>query len=903
MKKTMLFTLALLCSCLYLNARQISIFADGFPNSGGLEVNADGHIFTTAPRGADNDDLCNASPITIGEDCNGIPNIDTELATVQPDEPAFNCPGASGDTAVYNSVWYSFVAPAGQIYILAAPDDTSMANLSYRMNLFTLNGDCSSLSNLELVDCNAPQAGLQTAPALLTTLEEGQTYYLQISGSTFSGPSGVFSSTGCLSIIEVVAPANDDACNAISLELNADPQVFTNLGATAQPGEIAISPPPGTGGPLAVGDDGWAFGTNFIDHSVWFSFTTPAEGGNITIDLSSSFGVPGDFNTQLAVYEATDCNDFSTYTLIGAADNELPTGGVGIFAISPDLDLFCLEGNKTYYILVDGGNSFLFQPIAGQGYFSIQILGAGIQPLDAAILTEGPDCPGGSNGSLIARGTGGAGDLSYLWDTGDDTPAIISSLSAGTYTLTITDECGAEYVEAFTVPEGAFSPLTADAGTDDSACGGGTVELNASASGGLPIDTRRVFLQNTVSNENRRLISTELERPELQDTISSALSVQFSEMEFVGDALYAVSFNELYQVNTATGEPALIGSLGLPSVVDLSYVPASGTLYCLTSDGDVYEVDPATAAATFVVATGLAEINQAAIDNSGTIYLLTFDQNLYTASLSTGEPTLVAPFTVNPIAIRGLEIDPTDGRMYLTARTANGFPSTYTWQSMNEVDKATGAQVRFIRDLFSTTPTLAFAIQARPAAPYQYAWTPAAGLDNPASASPVFTMEETTTFTLAVSDACGQTDDMVTVSRLPDAMAEVGLSLNMGDTYNGIVINADTTITEVFTAANGCDSIVTTNIMVIINSAQESWSAEAIRISPNPASTVLTIATEGIAERPAQAFVRDLNGRLLLSVPLREARQDLDVSALPAGPYLLELRSARQFAVRRFVKL
>ncbi|MCB0551127.1 MAG: hypothetical protein KDD19_26390, partial [Phaeodactylibacter sp.] len=100
-----------------------------------------------------------------GEDCNGIPNIDTELATVQPDEPAFNCPGASGDTAVYNSVWYSFVAPAGQIYILAAPDDTSMANLSYRMNLFTLNGDCSSLSNLELVDCNAPQAGLQTAPA------------------------------------------------------------------------------------------------------------------------------------------------------------------------------------------------------------------------------------------------------------------------------------------------------------------------------------------------------------------------------------------------------------------------------------------------------------------------------------------------------------------------------------------------------------------------------------------------------------------------------------------------------------------------------------------------------------------------------------------------------------------
>ncbi len=871
---TLLLALALLCSWPMLNAQQ-------------------------PPA---NDDLCNAMPISVGEACNGLPNIDTDLATAQPDEPVFICPGDAGDTIVYNSVWYSFTAPAGPVYILAAPDDNSTIGLSYQMNLFTMDGGCSSLSSLELVDCNTPQVNLQTAPALLATLEEGQTYYLQISGRKLSENPSPFSSTGCLSITEVEAPANDDACNAISLELNADPQVFTNVGATAQPGEAAIAPPPETGGLLAVNDDGWALGGTFIDHSVWFSFTAPPGGGNFTIDLTGSFGIPGDFNTQVAVYEATDCNDFSTYTLVGAADNRFPPGG-GLLQISADLDVICLEGDRTYYILVDGQNSFAFQPISSQGYFSIQVRGAAIQPLGASILAEGPNCPGGSDGSLIARGTGGAGELSYLWDTGDDAPAIISSLSPGEYTLTITDECGGEYVETFTVPESHYPPLTADAGTDDSACGGDMVELNASAAGGVPIDSRRVFLQNFASSGNFRLISTELERPELQDTLSSTLSVQFSEMEFVGDELYAVSENKLYQVNTSAGEPALIGTLGLPSVRDLSYVPFSGTLYCVTADGDVYEVDPATAATAFVTATGLSSINQAAIDNSGTLYALTNSQEMYSASLNGGAATLVAPFNANPIAVRGLEIDPTDDKMYFTARTVNGFPSTYSWQTMNEVDKATGTVVSFIRDLYSTATTLAFAIQARTVAPYQYAWARAAGLDDPGSPTPVFTVEETTAFTLAVSDACGQSEDIVTVSRLPDAMTDVDVTLNMGDTYNGIVIEADTSITEVFTAANGCDSIVTTNIMAVINSVEDNWAAEAVRLSPNPASATLTVITEGVREGGARLFVRSLDGRLLLSVPLQDDRQELDISTLSAGQYLLEARSGRLFAVRRFVKM
>ncbi len=50
-----------------------------------------------------------------------------------------------------------------------------------------------------------------------------------------------------------------------------------------------------------------------------------------------------------------------------------------------------------------------------------------------------PLCTGGNNGSLKVSGSGGSGSYRYLWSNGNTTPSV-NGLSAGTYTVTVTDK-------------------------------------------------------------------------------------------------------------------------------------------------------------------------------------------------------------------------------------------------------------------------------------------------------------------------------------------------------------------------------------------------------------------------------------------------------------------------------
>ncbi|MGD1844277.1 MAG: T9SS type A sorting domain-containing protein, partial [Salibacteraceae bacterium] len=62
---------------------------------------------------------------------------------------------------------------------------------------------------------------------------------------------------------------------------------------------------------------------------------------------------------------------------------------------------------------------------------------------DTILSSFNPSCVGAMDGSIAVSGTGGTAPYSYLWSTGDTT-ANISGLSAGTYTVIITDtqNCG-----------------------------------------------------------------------------------------------------------------------------------------------------------------------------------------------------------------------------------------------------------------------------------------------------------------------------------------------------------------------------------------------------------------------------------------------------------------------------
>jgi gliding motility-associated-like protein len=90
------------------------------------------------------------------------------------------------------------------------------------------------------------------------------------------------------------------------------------------------------------------------------------------------------------------------------------------------------------------------------------------------------------NGSSSVSASGGTGALTYLWNTGATT-SVISSIGAGTYTVTITDLNGCSIVRNVTLVNQAGPSITSSIITDPLCNGGSNGSINISISGGTPL--------------------------------------------------------------------------------------------------------------------------------------------------------------------------------------------------------------------------------------------------------------------------------------------------------------------------------------------------------------------------------------------------------------------------------
>ncbi len=105
---------------------------------------------------------------------------------------------------------------------------------------------------------------------------------------------------------------------------------------------------------------------------------------------------------------------------------------------------------------------------------------------DSVVNTVNVLCFGGNNGSITVGVTGGVAPYTYTWNTGK-TGATVSTLSAGTYTITITDGTGCKMllVDSITQPK----QLLASTGAGPTICIGQTAVLTGNATGGTPAYT------------------------------------------------------------------------------------------------------------------------------------------------------------------------------------------------------------------------------------------------------------------------------------------------------------------------------------------------------------------------------------------------------------------------------
>jgi hypothetical protein len=75
---------------------------------------------------------------------------------------------------------------------------------------------------------------------------------------------------------------------------------------------------------------------------------------------------------------------------------------------------------------------------------------------------------------------------------------------------------------------------------------------------------------------------------------------ELTDITFRGKTLYAISFTDLYWINTATGASHHIGSLGLSTANALVTQPKTNTLYGADEYGDFFKVNQKTGHATLV---------------------------------------------------------------------------------------------------------------------------------------------------------------------------------------------------------------------------------------------------------------------------------------------------------------
>ncbi|MFZ9027588.1 MAG: T9SS type A sorting domain-containing protein [Crocinitomicaceae bacterium] len=92
--------------------------------------------------------------------------------------------------------------------------------------------------------------------------------------------------------ITVSTLANDEACNAQWVTVDSTTVNYSNIGATTQVGEPGSTP----------------------NNTVWFKAIVPAS-GHMAIATCGT-----DFDSELEVFDASDCADFGTFTSLGYAD-------------------------------------------------------------------------------------------------------------------------------------------------------------------------------------------------------------------------------------------------------------------------------------------------------------------------------------------------------------------------------------------------------------------------------------------------------------------------------------------------------------------------------------------------------------------------------------------------------
>ncbi len=150
-------------------------------------------------------------------------------------------------------------------------------------------------------------------------------------------------------------------------------------------------------------------------------------------------------------------------------------------------------------------------------------------------------------------------------------------------------------------------------------------------------------------------------------------------------------------------------------------------------------------------------------------------------------------------------------------------------------------------------------------------------------------------------------ETVVTLGEAP--VVEIMETVNIGDTFGGVVINGDTTFTRVFTSSIGCDSTVQYIISSLSGLYDLVDGKVEITLAPNPFKDNLVLNLNLQRATNLQFELYDMSGKrikqIMENTRLSKGKQshEIDLSNLPKGAYLIRGTSGQQIFTERLMKI
>ncbi|WP_430406704.1 T9SS type A sorting domain-containing protein [Fluviicola sp.] len=445
-------------------------------------------------------------------------------------------------------------------------------------------------------------------------------------------------------------------------------------------------------------------------------------------------------------------------------------------------------------------------------------------------------CNGGSNGAAaINTPTGGTPGYTYDWTpgtpTGDGTTAI-TGLTAGTYTVTVTDANGCAASQAFTITDPTAISVTAASQTNVACNGGsnGAAAINT-PTGGTPGYTYD-WTPGTPTGDGTTAI-TGLAAGTYTVTVTDANGCTANQAFTITEPT-AISVTAASQTNVSCNG----GSNGAAAI----NAPTGGT------PGYTYDWTPGTPTGDGTTAiTGLA---------AGTYTVTVTDANGCTANqaFTVTQPTAISvtPASQTNVACNG----GSNGAAAINAPTGGTPGYTYNWTPGTPTGDGTTAITGLAAGTYTVTVTDANGCAANQAftitEPTAISVTAAsqtnvscngdsdgtASINTPTGGTPGYTYDWAPgtptgdgtiavtgltlgTYIVTVTDANGCSADQIFAITEPAAITNSFTATDCDSyTWNAQTYNTSGAYTQVFTSASGCDSTVTLNLTINFSSSE-----------------------------------------------------------------------------------